>query len=326
MTTYSTNLGLTLIGTGEQAGTWGDTTNTNLGTLLEQSISGYVTQTVTDGAATVLTIPDGTSGVARNMYIELTGTLTAARVVEVPAKKKLYYIYNNTSGGFAVTVKVNGQTGISVSNGKKVVLVCDGTDVYNAVNDINGTVTNATNATNAVNLVTTNYTVAQSGSNLLVSHGATSLLSITSVGVTTLNPAVASSYNGPYFNVNMADGGVQWPTYNGAPASLQKGAAVGSGSWNNVGSSPGRALGTTYTNSYAHPIAVAASVTCSAQTGDIRIVMNTNGVTIFTNGSYVTGGTPIIGGFLIVGPGQTYSVNNTGSTVTATLNSWWEMY
>ncbi|NBS69235.1 hypothetical protein EBT31_10035, partial [bacterium] len=130
MTTYSSNLGIELIGTGEQSGTWGVTTNTNLGTLLEQSIAGYVTQAVTNSASpTVLTIPNGATGVARNMYIELTGALTAARVVEVPTNKKLYFIYNNTTGGYAVTVKVTGQTGVSVANGVKTILVCNGTDV-----------------------------------------------------------------------------------------------------------------------------------------------------------------------------------------------------
>ena len=121
MSTYSTNLALELIGTGEQAGTWGNTTNTNLGTLLEQAISGYVTQAVTTGADTTITIPNGASGVARNMYIELTGTGGASTVLEVPANKKLYFIYNNASG--AVTVKVTGQTGVSVAAGQKVILV-----------------------------------------------------------------------------------------------------------------------------------------------------------------------------------------------------------
>jgi len=76
--TYSTNLALELIATGEQSGTWGVTTNTNLGTLLEQAISGYVTQAITDGsgANTTITIPNGATGVARNMFIEMTGALT----------------------------------------------------------------------------------------------------------------------------------------------------------------------------------------------------------------------------------------------------------
>jgi hypothetical protein len=130
--TYSTNLALELIGTGDQSGTWGTTTNTNLGTLIEQAISGYVTQAITDGADTTITIPNGATGVARNMFIEMTGALTAARNLIVPANKKLYFIYNNTTGGYAVTVKVSGQTGVSVPNGSKVVLVCNGTDIVAA--------------------------------------------------------------------------------------------------------------------------------------------------------------------------------------------------
>jgi hypothetical protein len=128
--TYSTNLALELIGTGDQTGTWGATTNTNLGTLLEQAISGYVTQACTGGTDT-LTIPNGASGVARNMYIELTGT--GGGTVVVPSNKKLYLIYNNCSSG-AVTVKVSGQTGVSVPNLTKMFLVSNGTDVVNALN------------------------------------------------------------------------------------------------------------------------------------------------------------------------------------------------
>jgi len=131
--TYSTNLALELIGTGDQAGNWGSTTNTNLGTLLEQAISGYVTQAVATGTDTTITIPNGATGVARNMFLELTGTGGASTNLIVPANKKLYFIYNNTSSG-QVTVKVSGQTGVSVPNGAKVLLVSNGTDVVNATN------------------------------------------------------------------------------------------------------------------------------------------------------------------------------------------------
>jgi hypothetical protein len=141
MATYSTNLALTLMATGEQSNTWGDTTNTNLGTLLEQAISGYVTQAITDGADTTITIPNGTTGVARNMFLELTGALTATRNLIVPANKKLYFVYNNTTGGYAVTVKVSGLTGVSVPNGRKVILVSNGTDIVEAHNAISGNAT-----------------------------------------------------------------------------------------------------------------------------------------------------------------------------------------
>lgn len=137
--TYSTNLALELIGTGDQAGNWGATNNLNLGTLLEQAISGYVTQAITDGADTTITIPQGASGVARNMFLELTGTLTANRNLIVPANKKLYFIYNNTTGGYAVTVKVSGLTGVSVASQNKLILVSNGTDIINATTYLSST-------------------------------------------------------------------------------------------------------------------------------------------------------------------------------------------
>ena len=133
--TFSTNLKLELIGTGDQSGTWGATTNTNLGTLLDQAIAGYATQAVTDsGVATVLTIPDGASSTGRNYVISLTGALTAARTVEVPALNKPYIFLNSTTGGFAVTVKVTGQTGVSIANGKKAIVYANGTDVIEVAN------------------------------------------------------------------------------------------------------------------------------------------------------------------------------------------------
>lgn len=141
--TYSTNLGIELIGTGDQSGTWGTTTNTNLGTLLEQAIAGYSTQVVTDSpSATVLTITNGSSSTGRNAVISLTGAITAARTVEIPAKTKMYVFSNDTTGGYAVTVKVNGQTGFSIANGTKSVAYCNGTDAVEVVNNSpSGTVT-----------------------------------------------------------------------------------------------------------------------------------------------------------------------------------------
>jgi len=125
--TYSTNLALELIGAGDQAGNWGSTTNTNLGTLLEQAISGYTTQVCTGGTDPLL-MTNGASATARNMFLELTGTGGGSLVV--PANKKLYFIYNNTSS--AITVKVT--TGVSVPAAAKIVLVSNGTDIITATN------------------------------------------------------------------------------------------------------------------------------------------------------------------------------------------------
>lgn len=133
MSTYSTNLKIELIGTGQQAGTWGNTTNTNLGTLIEQAIAGYASYACTGGTDT-LTMDDGASSTARNMFLRLTGTGGGTLVVpgtSPNANTKLYYIQNATASG-AVTVKVSGQTGVSVPNGVKTVLFCNGTDIIDA--------------------------------------------------------------------------------------------------------------------------------------------------------------------------------------------------
>lgn len=137
MSSYSPNLKIELITTGTQAGTWGNTTNTNLGTLIEQAIAGYTSYACTGGTDT-LTMADGASDTARNMFIKLTGTGGGTLVVpgtSPNANTKLYYIQNGTASG-AVTVKVSGQTGVSVPNGAKTVLFCNGTDVIDATNYI----------------------------------------------------------------------------------------------------------------------------------------------------------------------------------------------
>jgi hypothetical protein len=191
--TYSTNLKIDLMGTGEQDGTWGTVTNTNLGTLIEQAISGYVTQAITDGsgANTTITIPDGATGVARNMFIEMTGALTFSTTsLIVPVNKKLYFIHNNTTGGFAVTVKVTGLTGVSVPNGRKVILVSNGTDIVEAHNAISG---NATVGGTLVVTGATTLTGAATLSSTLAVTGAATLSSTLAVtGITTVAAGTAA--------------------------------------------------------------------------------------------------------------------------------------
>jgi hypothetical protein len=118
--------------TGDQSGTWGDTTNTNLGTLLEQAVAGYTTQALSGAGPTALTIPDGATGIGRYYVIEFTGTPTAGHQVTVPAVQKPYIFYNNTN--IAVTVKVSGQTGVTIAVGKKAIVYNNGTDVIEVAN------------------------------------------------------------------------------------------------------------------------------------------------------------------------------------------------
>ena len=119
-TSFSTNLGLINITTGTESGLWGNYTNTNICTLLEQAVSGYSTFACTGGTDT-LTMTGGASATARNAYLKLTGTGGGNLVV--PDTSKIYFI-NNTSSG-AVTVK-GSVAGVSVPQNYKVVLVSDG--------------------------------------------------------------------------------------------------------------------------------------------------------------------------------------------------------
>ena len=126
--TYTANLKLELIPTGAQSGQWGATTNVNLGSSsstqsgVEQAIVGKATLPTGDFVSNVATYTmsdTNTTQTARAFVLDITATLSAAGTVNLPSIQKPYLIFNNSVGGFAVTVKVTGLTGISIPNGKK---------------------------------------------------------------------------------------------------------------------------------------------------------------------------------------------------------------
>jgi hypothetical protein len=130
---FSPNLRIELIGAGEQAGTWGSTTNTNLGTLVEDAISGYDTVSVTT-ANQALTYADGAADQARNAMIELTTTTGAAFAVYAPPSPKTYVIYNasaHTATIYNSTVVGNttaAGTGVAVPAGRRLFVISNGTN------------------------------------------------------------------------------------------------------------------------------------------------------------------------------------------------------
>ena len=144
--TYTSSLRLTLQATGENSGSWGSIVNNGVTSLVDASVAGTATVTHDDTANYTLSTANGATDESRQMFLNITGTLTAARNVVCPAASKLYFLRNNTTGGFAVTLKTSGGTGISVPNGKYAALYCDGTNVVNAF-DFQSTLT-ANTATN----------------------------------------------------------------------------------------------------------------------------------------------------------------------------------
>jgi hypothetical protein len=142
--TYSSNLKIELMGTGDNSGTWGTITNTNLGTAMEQAIIGYGNPDYTSDANLTITISNSNAAqAARALVLNVTsafGSLTATRELVVPTIQKQYIVQNNTTGGQSITVKTSAGTGITVPTGRKAHLYVDGTNVVQMFDfvDING--------------------------------------------------------------------------------------------------------------------------------------------------------------------------------------------
>lgn len=135
MSSTFSNLKFELIGSGEQSGTWGNTTNTNIGTAIEQAIVGMATLEAGDFTANVCTLTLANTNAAqdaRALCLKIdSAALSAAGTVNVPAIQKPYLIINDAT--HAVTVRVSGQTGVTVPAGSRTVVYNDGTDVGNQV-------------------------------------------------------------------------------------------------------------------------------------------------------------------------------------------------
>jgi microcystin-dependent protein len=130
--TYSPSLRLELIGDGDQSGIWGQTTNNNLGYLLEQSVAGVIAITMTDANYTLSNF-NGVVDEARNQVLVMSGTLTATRNVIAPLVEKTYIVKNSTSGSQSIQIIGSSGLGVTIPNGITALVYCDGTNFYNAL-------------------------------------------------------------------------------------------------------------------------------------------------------------------------------------------------
>lgn len=127
--TYSP-LKIELIATGEQSGTWGTTTNTNLGTALEEAITGSADVTFSSGTVTLTLTDTNASQTARNLRLNLVGTSGGAQNLVVPAIEKLYLVNNGCAD--PITVKNSTGTGIAIPAGKSMFVYNTGSNVVDA--------------------------------------------------------------------------------------------------------------------------------------------------------------------------------------------------
>jgi hypothetical protein len=142
VSSYSTDLKLELMVTGENAGTWGDITNTNLN-ILQQAIAGYESVALNATTGATLTFSNGVTSNGKNAVLNLTGTLTSSVNVIIPdGVEKTYIAKNATTGSYAVTFKTTSGSGATWAAGDKGIkfLYSDGTnvtDVNAGINTIN---------------------------------------------------------------------------------------------------------------------------------------------------------------------------------------------
>jgi hypothetical protein len=193
MASTFSSLKIELIGTGEQDGTWGDTTNTNLGTAIEQAITGSGDVTFT-GADVTLTLANTNSAqVARNLRLVCVGTSGGARQLIVPAIEKQYIIKNELAD--TVTIKTSSGTGIAVLAGKTMTVFNDGTNVVDVT-------------TQTTSLVTGSITAS---SPIAVASGGTGLATLTANNVILGNGTSNPSFVAPGNSANvLTSNGTTW--------------------------------------------------------------------------------------------------------------------
>ena len=279
--TYS-SLKVELIATGEQAGTWGVTTNTNLGTALEEAITGTADVSFSSADVTLTLTDTNGSQTARNLRLNLTGTSGGARNLIVPAIEKFYIVNNGLAD--AVTVKNSTGTGIAVAAGKTM-------PVFN-------------NATNVVD-VTTYLSSLTLGSALPVASGGSGAATLTGVLKGNGTSAFTAATAGTDF---VAPGGALGTPSSGTLSSCS-GLPISTGV---------SGLGTGVATFLATPSAANLASAVTEETGSGNLVFATSptlvtpvlGVASATTVNKVTFTAPATGSTLTIADGKTLTASN----------------
>ena len=136
--TYSA-LKIELIGTGDQAGTWGATTNTNLGTALEEAITGSANVTFASSNVAIALTDTNATQTARNLRLNLVGTITNQQTLFIPAIEKQYIVTNGLSNSVVISNGSNASptgTTVTVPAGKSMLVYNDGSNVADVITQL----------------------------------------------------------------------------------------------------------------------------------------------------------------------------------------------
>lgn len=314
-TTYSTSLRLSLIATGELAGTWGTVTNTNLGTLLEQAITGYTSISMTDANYTLST-SNGSSDESRNANIKLGGaTLTTTRVVIIPNVNKTYYFWNATAGSQTVRIGTSASptTYVDIPNGYGCYVFCDGANaVYQQSPFINA-------STGAVLLGATSVTTLSASSTVTGTSLIPSGSSVPANGIylpAANTVGVATSSTARFYFGSAGQLGIGGATYGTAGQVLTSGGASAPPTWGSAVTS----VGMSFTGGL---VAVSGSPVTSTGTFALTVAGTSGGIPYFSSASTWASSGALAANAIVIGGGAGVapSTTTTGTGVVTAVGN-----
>ena len=204
---YTTNLALAQPVSGTESGTWGDDVNNGVTSYLDIAIAGGLAVTVTTADVT-LTNTQGTSSstgittsTAQYAILNISGAMTSNRSLIVPSSSKSYIIYNNTTGGYTLTVKGSATTGVGLINGEKAIVAWNGSDYIKISSSV---ISNSTGILPIANGGTNSTATATAGG---VGYGTGTAHAYTAVG-TSGQALISAAASAPSFGtLGIAGGG-----------------------------------------------------------------------------------------------------------------------
>jgi hypothetical protein len=316
--TYS-SLKIELIGTGDQAGTWGNTTNTNLGTAIEEAVTGSSNVTFASANVAIALTDTNAAQTARNLRLNLVGTIANVQTLFVPAIEKQYLVTNGLSNSVIISNGSNASptgTAFTLPAGRSTIVFNDGTNINDVITYVSslGNVTITGGTANALTL--TNVTISSGTINGITSNAST----FTNVSITSGNINSVTSNASTFSNVTINGG-----TANGLTSTN---VTITSGSANGITVS-NSTLVSSQINAYTEGITTGYVNTGSTFTLNIAtstiITANLSATCTFTMPSNTAGKSFIL--FLKTGAGTNTAtftgvkfVGNTAPTITAVAN------